>query len=325
MNHILSAVIGFLGLAASTLSLAQDYPTKPVTLIIPFAAGGPTDVIGRMLAQGMSPSLNKQTILVENVVGAGGTLAAGRVARSAPDGYTIFLHHNGMATSVALYRKLEFNPLTDFEYIGLVADVPMTLVSRRDLPPKDFKELLGYIKSNKEKVTLGNAGLGAVSHLCGMLFMSAIETDLTTIPYKGTGPAMNDLIGGQIDLLCDQTTQTTGHIKSGKIKVYGVTTKARLASLPDVPTLQEQGLPGFEVVVWHGLYAPKGTPRPVIEKLATALQQALQDPNVKARFAELSAVPVPANQVRPEALRAHLEAEINKWSPLIRKAGVYAD
>jgi len=309
---------------AATSVFADDFPAKPITMVIPFSAGGPTDTIARILAQTMSKPL-KQTVIVENATGAGGTLAAGKVARSAPDGYTFLLHHNGMATSPALYRKLAFNPLTDFEYIGLVADVPMVLVARKDLPPNNLKELLAYIKTNKDKVTMGNAGLGAVSHQCGMLFLSSIQTAVTTVPYKGTAPAMNDLLGGQIDLLCDQTTSTTSHIRAGKVKVYGATTKARVASLRDIPTLDEQGLPGFEMYVWHGFYAPKGTPKPVIDKLATALQEALKDPNVKARFADLDAEPVASEKATPEALRVYLKAEIEKWGPIYKKAGVYAD
>ena len=324
MQCVRKALLFVLAYAVAATVSAQDYPNKPVTLVIPFAAGGPTDVVARVLAQSMSKTLN-QTVLVENALGAGGTIAATKVARAKPDGYTVFLHHNGMATSPSLYRKLEFNPLTDYEYIGLVADVPMTLVARKDFPAKDFKELLAYVKANKDKVTLANAGLGAVSHLCGMLFMSAISTELTTVPYKGTAPAMNDLMGGQVDLLCDQTTNTTGPIKAERIKVYGVTSKARLASLPNVPTLREQGLGDFEVVVWHGFYAPKGTPKPVLDKLNAALQAALKDPVVVAKFAELSAFPVTPDQVSPEALRAHLKAEIDKYGPLIKKAGVFAD
>ncbi|HVE49607.1 MAG TPA: tripartite tricarboxylate transporter substrate binding protein BugD [Casimicrobiaceae bacterium] len=319
------ALVAALALStAASDSRAQDYPNKPVTIVIPFAAGGPTDVVARVLAQSMSKSLG-QSVLVDNTLGAGGTIAATKVARSRPDGYTVFLHHNGMATSPALYRKLEFNPLTDFEYIGLVADVPMTLVARKDFPPKDFKELVAYLRANKDKVSVANAGLGAVSHLCGMLFMSAINLELTTIPYKGTAPAMNDLMGGQVDLLCDQTTQTTSPIKAERIKVYGVTSKARLDTLPNVPTLAEQGLAGFEVVVWHGLYAPKGTPMPIVEKMSAALQAALKDPAVVTKFAELSAFPVPPDQATPDALRAHLKKEIDKYGPIIKKAGIYAD
>jgi tripartite-type tricarboxylate transporter receptor subunit TctC len=305
-------------------AFAQQYPTKPITLIVPFAAGGPTDTVGRLLAKAMGDQL-KQQIIVENVAGAGGTIGAARVARAAGDGYTIFLHHIGMATAPALYRKLAYDPIKDFEPIGLVTDVPMTLVAKKDFPAKNLKEAIAYTKANKTKVTLGNAGLGAASHLCGLLFLSAIETDLTTVPYKGTGPAMNDLLGGQIDLMCDQTTNTTSQIKADKIKVYGVSTKKRVPSLPNVPTLQEAGLPNFEVAVWHGLYAPKNTPKPVLDKLATALRTALKDPTVKQRFNELGTEPESDDRAQPEALRAHLKAEIEKWGPVIKNAGVYAD
>jgi tripartite-type tricarboxylate transporter receptor subunit TctC len=267
----------------------------------------------------------KQTIIVENVGGAGGTIGAARVAKAAPDGYTLLLHHIGQATAPALYRKLSYNANDSFEPIGLVTDVPMTLVARKDFPAKDFKELLAYVKANKSKVTYANAGLGSASHLCGMLFMTAIDTDLTTVPYKGTGPAMNDLLGGQVDFMCDQTTNTTSQIKSGKIKVYGVTTKARLASMPDVPTLNEAGLPGFEINVWHGVYAPRGTPKAIVDTLAGALQVALKDPMVKQRFADLGTEPVAESRARPEALRAHLKTEIERWAPIISKAGVYAE
>ncbi|MGF6274694.1 tripartite-type tricarboxylate transporter receptor subunit TctC [Massilia sp. UYP11] len=235
-----------LTLAAAGAAHASDYPARAITMLIPFSAGGPTDVIGRILGQTMSKSLG-QSVVVENATGAGGTLAAGKLARAAADGYTVLLHHNGMSTSPALYRKLAFNPMTDFEYVGQVADVPMVLLARKDLAPNTLPELLTYIKANKDKLTMGNAGLGAVSHQCGMLFLSAIGTQLTTVPYKGTAPAMNDLLGGQIDLLCDQTTSTTSYIKTGKVKVYGATTKTRVASLPQLPTLAEQGIAGFEM------------------------------------------------------------------------------
>jgi tripartite-type tricarboxylate transporter receptor subunit TctC len=309
---------------ASTVVMAADFPDRTVTMVIPFAAGGPTDTIARIVAQTMSKSL-KQSVIVENATGAGGTLSAGKVMRAAPDGYTVLLHHNGMSTSPAMYRKLAFNPLTDFEYIGLVADVPMVLVARKDLPPNNLKELVAYIKANQGKLTMGNAGLGAVSHQCGMLFLSAIGTPLTTIPYRGTAPAMNDLLAGQIDLLCDQTTSTTSHIRAGKVKVYGATTKERVASLPNIPTLAEQGIKGFEMVVWHGLYAPKGTPKPVIAKLGAALREALQDPSVKSRFADLGAEPVAADKATPQALQAYLKAEIDKWGPIYKQAGAFAD
>ena len=311
-------------LIAAAPVAAQEYPNKVITMVVPFAAGGPTDTVARMIGVPMSKTLGQQ-VIVENVAGAGGTVAANRVAKATPDGYTIFIHHIGHSTAPALYRKLPFDTINDFEPIGLINEVPMTLVAKKDFPAKDLKDLIAYVKANKEKINLANAGLGAASHLCGMLFMSAIQTDLTTIPYNGTGPAMNDLLGGQVDLMCDQTTNTTSQIKAEKIKVYGVTASKRLPSLPNVPTMEEAGLKGFEVTVWHGLYAPKGTAKPVIDKLTKALQGALHDANVKQRFAELGSEPVSDNRATPEALRKHLKAEIDKWSPIIKKAGVYAD
>jgi len=305
-------------------ALAQSYPTKPVTMIVPYAAGGPTDTVARVMAQAMIKPLG-QTVIVENRPSAGGIIGPETVKNSRPDGYTILIHHIGMATTPALYRKLSFNPIEDFEPIGMINDVPMTLIARGNFPAKDFKEFLAYIKANKSKVTYANAGIGAASHLCGMLFMSAIQTEMLTVPYKGTAPAMNDLLGGQVDFMCDQTTNTTAQIKSGKVKVYAVTSRKRVASLPDVPTLDELGLKGFDVGIWHALYAPKGTPKAAIDKLATALQDGVKDDTVKKRFADLGAEAVPLDKANPAALAAHLKAEINKWGPIIRKAGVYAD
>jgi tripartite-type tricarboxylate transporter receptor subunit TctC len=310
--------------AASTGAWCQAYPTKSITMTVPYAAGGPTDTVARSLAAAMQPTL-KQTIVVENIVGAGGTIAPSRVAKATPDGYTILIHHIGMSTAPALYRKLSYDALTDFEYVGEVTDVPMTLVGKSTLAAKDFKELLTYVKAHGNKVNYGNAGLGSASHLCGLLFMSSIQVELTTISYKGTGPAMNDLLGGQIDLLCDQTTNTTSQIKGGKVKAYGVTTARRVPSLADLPTLQEEGLKGFEVAVWHGLYAPKGTPKPATDKLVEALQIALKDPGLKQRLADLGTEPVPPEKATPEYLRKHLAAEIAKWKPIIERAGQYAD
>ena len=303
---------------------AQNYPTKVITIIVPFTAGGPTDTVARLIAQPMSKTL-KQQVIVENVGGAGGTIGAARVARSTPDGYTLFLHHVGQSTAPTLYRKLPYNPITDFEPIGLINEVPMTLVARKDFPPNDVKELITYLKANKDKVTYANAGIGAASHLCGMLLMSTLQVDLTTVPYKGTADVMKDLLGGQVDFSCDQTTNTTSQIKAEKIKVYGVTTSKRLASLPKVPTLDEAGLKGFEVSVWHGLYAPKATPKPIIDTLSKALQVAIKDNVVKDRFADLGTEPVAEKRATPEALRTHLKAEIDRWAPIIKKAGVYAD
>ena len=301
-----------------------NFPDKPIALVVPFAAGGPTDVVARMIAIPMGKALG-QSVVVENAVGAGGTIASNKVAHAAPTGYSILIHHMGMATAPALYKKLSFNPLTDFEYIGQVVDVPMTILARKDFPANNFTEALTYIKANKEKISLANAGLGAVSHLCGLLFMSQIGLDLNTIPYKGTGPAMNDLLGGQVDMLCDQTTQTVPMIKENRVKAFGATTLKRLTALPNLPTMDEQGLKGFEVKVWHGMYAPKGTPKPVIDKLVAALQAAMQDPAVKQRLVDLSSEIVSMDKMTPAGLKTHLEAEIAKWGPVIKKAGIYAD
>ena len=313
-----------LALAAAASVFAQDYPNKQVVVVVPFAAGGPTDTLARNLGVALTITL-KQQVIIDNTAGAGGTIAYNKVAKAKPDGYTVLIAHIGMSTAPALYRNLGFNPLADYEYIGQVADVPMTLLAKKGLPPDNLKELLVYIKANKDKLNYANAGLGAASHLCGLLFMSQIQADLTTISYKGTAPAMTDLIGGQVDLMCDQTTNTTQQIKAGTVKVYGVTSKMRVPSLKFVPTLAEQGLKNFEVVVWHGLYVPKGTPKPVVDKLIAALQAAVQDPTFKARLADLGAEPVPVAKANPEALRTHLQAEINKWGPIIKKAGIYAD
>ncbi len=317
-------LLSVLALTAAAGVFAQDFPTKQVVVVVPFAAGGPTDTLARNLGVALTGSL-KQQVIIDNTAGAGGTIAYNKVAKAKPDGYTILIAHIGMATAPALYRKLPYDPLADFEYIGQVADVPMTFLGKKGLPPNNFKELLAYIKANKGKLNYANAGLGAASHLCGLLFMSQIETELTTISYKGTAPAMTDLIGGQVDLMCDQTTNTTQQIKAGTVKVYGVTSRQRVPSLKEIPTLAEQGLKNFEVVVWHGLYAPKGTPKPVINRLVAALQAAVKDPTFKTRLADLGAEPVPVAKANPEALRTHLQAEINKWAPIIKKAGVYAD
>ena len=318
------AAIPALILSGAIPSYPQNYPSKVITIIVPFAAGGPTDTVARLIAVPMSESL-KQQVIVENVAGAGGTIAANRVAKAPADGYTLLIHHIGHSTAPALYRKLPYDAINDFEPIGLINEVPMTLVAKKDFPPNNLKELIVYVKANKDKINLANAGLGAASHLCGMLFMTAIQTELTTIPYNGTGPAMNDLLGGQVDLMCDQTTNTTSQIKAEKIKVYGTTTLKRVAALPNVPTLDEAGLKAFEVSVWHGLYAPKATPKPVIDKLTNTLQDALKDGNVKQRFAELGTEPVALNRATPQALQKHLKEEIDKWTPIIKKAGVYAD
>lgn len=317
------------GLAAGAVltasaAFAQSYPERQITMVVPFSAGGPTDTVGRLIAEKMSADLGQQ-IIVENVGGAGGTLGAGNVATAEADGYTILLHHIGMATSATLYRNLAYNPLEAFEYVGLVTEVPMTIVARKDLEPADFPALVAYVKENADTITMANAGIGAASHLCGMLFMQAIDAPIVTVPYKGTGPAMTELLGGQIDLMCDQTTNTTEQIKGGTIKAYAVTTPARLDIFPDLPTVGEGGFPGMEVSVWHGLYAPKGTPAEAVDRLSASLQKALADPDIAAKLAELGTAPSPATDATPAALKAKLEAEIARWKPIIETAGVFAD
>jgi tripartite-type tricarboxylate transporter receptor subunit TctC len=313
--------------AAATLTApaaAQSYPTRPVTIVVPFAPGGPTDIVARSLAQAMEKSLGG-TVIVENKPGAGGTLAVADVARAPADGYRLLVHHIGMSTAPALYRKLPFDPLKDFEYVGLINDVPMTLLVRPGLPVNSVKELTAYVKANRDKVTLANAGLGAASHLCGLLFQQAIATDLTTVPYKGTAPAMADLLGGQVDILCDQTTQTTPQILSGKLRALAITSPRRIDTLKDVPTAAEAGLPGFELSVWHGMYAPKGTPKPVADKIVASMQAALKDPDLVKRFTDLGSVIVAPDRQTPDALGKYLKTEIDKWAPIIKKAGEYAD
>lgn len=317
------------GIAAGAIltasaSLAQTYPERQITMIVPFAAGGPTDTVGRLIAEKMSADLGQQ-VIVENVGGAGGTLGAGQAATAEADGYTILLHHIGMATSATLYRNLAYSPTEAFDYVGLVTEVPMTIVARADFEPADFASMITYVKENADTITMANAGIGAASHLCGMLFMQAVEAPIVTVPYKGTGPAMTELLGGQIDIMCDQTTNTTEQIKGGTIKAYAVTSPARLDIFPDLPTVAEGGFANMEVSVWHGLYAPKGTPAEAMARLTQSLQVALADPDIAAKLADLGTAPSPAADATPEALKAKLEAEIARWKPIIETAGVYAD
>ena len=322
MKHLISAAL-LLGVATAALA---DYPEKPVTVVVPFAAGGPTDKVARDLGDVLRKQLN-QTVIIENVGGAGGTLGAAKVAKASPDGYTVLLHHIGMATAPALYRKLPYDTLGDFEYLGLINEVPMTLVGRSTLPATNFAELRKWIDANKGKINLANAGLGAASHLCGLLFQQSLGVDMTTVPYKGTAPAMTDLLGGQVDLMCDQTTNTTQQIEGGKVKAFGVTTAKRLSTpaLAKLPTLDESGLKGFNVTIWHGLYAPKGTPKAVVERLNTALRAALKDPEFIKREEALGAVVVSDGRLAPAEHRKFVEAEIQKWAPVIKAAGQYAD
>jgi tripartite-type tricarboxylate transporter receptor subunit TctC len=318
-------------LAVAALAIAgsafADYPDKPVTIVVPFAAGGPTDKVARDLAEAMRKPLGGQSIIVENVGGAGGTLGAAKVARAANDGYTLLLHHIGMSTAPALYRNMPYKTLDDFEYVGMINEVPMTLIGKSTLPANNFAELLKWMEANKGKINLANAGLGAASHLCGLLLQSSLKIDMQTVPYKGTAPAMNDLLGGQVDLMCDQTTNTTGQIESGKVKAFAVTSSKRLTTpaLKNLPTLDEAGVKGFNVNIWHGLYAPKGTPKAVIDKLNTALRAALKDADFIKREEALGAVVITDARLGGAEHKKFVEAEIAKWGPIIKAAGQYAD
>ena len=300
------------------------FPTRSITVLVPFAAGGPTDTVTRLVAEVMGRDLG-QPMVVENVGGAGGTLGAARVAQAKPDGYYLLLHHIGMGTTPSLYRRLSYDAVNGFEPIGLVTEVPMTIIARKDIPANNLQELVALIRKEGTGLNYAHAGVGAASHLCGLLLQTAVGTQMTTVPYRGTGPAMTDLIGGTVDLMCDQTTNTTEHIRAGAVRAFAVTTPQRLPSLPDLPTTAEAGLPGMEVTVWHALYAPKGTPADVVNRLSRALQVALRDEKLVARFADLGTAPVAQERATPEAARAFWQADIAKWRPIIEAAGQYAD
>ncbi len=328
MHKLLSLTV----LAAAALGAigvqAQDFPAgKPVTIVVPFTAGGPTDRVARDLAEALRKPLGGVSVIIENAAGAGSTIGTAKVARANPDGYTLLLNHIGMATMPGLYRKLPFKVESDFEYLGIINDVPMTLIAKPALPANTYKELTGWIAENKGKINLGNAGVGSASHLCGLLFQSATKVEMTPVPYKGTAPAIADLIGGQIDLLCDQTTNTTSQIEAKKVKAYAVTTDKRLTTpaLKDLPTLSEAGLKDFQVTIWHGLYAPKGTPAPVLKKISDALKVALKDPEFVKKEEGLGAVIANDKRVEPAGHKEFVAAEIAKWTPVIKNAGVYAD
>ena len=329
MTPLLKNLAAGAALATAVLGAhAQDFPgNKPITIIVPFAAGGPTDRVARDLAEALRKPLGGGTVLVDNAAGAGGSIGANKVAKASPDGYTLLVHHIGMATMPTLVRNIPFKVESDFEYLGMINDVPMTIIGKPALQANSVKELATWIGQNKGKINLGNAGVGSASHLCGLLFQNATKTEMTTVPYKGTGPAMTDLIGGQIDLMCDQTTSTTSQIEAKKVKAFAVTTSKRLATpaLKDLPTMQEAGYKNFEVTIWHGLYAPKGTPAAVQKKLNDALKVALKDPEFIRKQEGLGAVVVTDKRVEPAEHKKFVAGEIAKWSPIIKAAGVYAD
>jgi tripartite-type tricarboxylate transporter receptor subunit TctC len=324
------ATAALIGISSFSLSaVAQDFPVKdkPISVVVPFAAGGPTDRVARDLAVAMGKALGTSMVVENAAGGPGGLIGANKVAKASPDGYTLLLHHISMGVFPTLVRNLPFNVQTDFEYLGMVNEVPMTLIARATLPANNFAELRTWANANKGKINLANAGVASASHLCGMLFQSAIGVDMTTVPYRGTAPAMNDLLGGQVDIMCDQTTNTTGQIEAKKVKAYGVTTAKRLTTpaLKDLPTLQEAGLKDFQIGIWHGLYAPKGTSAAVQKKLNDALQVALKDPEFVSKQQALGAVIFTDARTGTAGHKQFVTAEIAKWAPVIKASGVYAD
>ncbi|MSQ51287.1 MAG: tripartite tricarboxylate transporter substrate binding protein BugD [Betaproteobacteria bacterium] len=317
----IAAMIGMCMLHAVS---AQPYPARPVTVIIPNAAGGPADVYGRALAVPMARHLG-QALVIENIGGAGGNIGVVKVAKAAPDGYTILYHNMGMATNPALYRKLDYNPLTDFEYVGVVAYSTLLMVARRELPVADLKEFMAYAKTQGDRVTIADAGIGGPSGLCALLFQAAIGVKFTSVSYKGTAPALNDVLGGQVDLLCDSSSTAGRHATGGKVKALGVTSRVRMTTLPLVPTLEEGGLKGFEVLPWTGMYAPKNTPRPVIDRLVAALQAGLADADLISHYEKLGLQAASRELASSAGLQALLAADTAKWGALIKKAGIIVE
>jgi tripartite-type tricarboxylate transporter receptor subunit TctC len=323
LSRLAGAFAGLSALAAlSAPALAQSYPSRPITMIVPFAAGGPTDIVARIVADNMSKTLGQQ-IVIENVVGAGGTTGATRAMRATPDGYTIIMGHMGThAAAVALYPKLAYHPINNFEPIGLAAGTPVLIVAKKDFPAKDLKEFAAYVKANADKVNAAHAGVGSVSFTSCLLLNSVLDVKPTAIPFQGTGPALNALLGGQVDYMCDQIVNLVPQIKAGNIKAYGIGTPDRNPALPDVPTTKEAGLPQFEVSAWNALFAPKGTPKEALDKLSDALSKALDDEGVRKRLLDLgSDIPGPDRRGQA-ALNKLVDGEINRWTPVIKASGI---
>lgn len=317
----------WLAVALASVALtagAQDYPSRPITMVMPYAAGGPGDVITRLFAGAMQKTLGQQ-IIVDNTAGASGTIGTAKVARSKADGYTLLMIHVSHATNLAMFKTLPYHPVDDFEPIGSATTGPMLILGRNEFAARDLNEFVSYVKANPSKVSLAHAGVGSASHLCGLMLMSALKVKLNEIPYKGTGPALNDLMGGQVDILCDQTSGTVPAVKAGKIKAYAAAGMSRLPSLPEVPAIAEAGVEDFNISISFGLYAPKGTPKPALDRLADALQKAVTDPDLRKRLEGMGISAVSADRARPEALRAHLKNEIDTLGGLLIKAGVQAN
>jgi tripartite-type tricarboxylate transporter receptor subunit TctC len=319
-----AAALALAAVPSAAFAAADGYPTRPITMVVPFAAGGPTDAVGRVIARSMSATLGRQ-IVIENVTGGGGILGRAKTASASPDGYTLLLGGLGMSTSATLYRKLPYDPVNAFAPVGLFAKTPMVVIARKDMAAKDIGAFLDQIRTSKDRLNLGHGGLGSGSHICGLVLMSALQTKPTTIPYRGSGPAMLDLIAGHVDVLCDQTTTAVPPMRDGSVKGYAVTTKERVPMIPDLPTLEEAGLRDIGLDNWTGLFTTKGTPKPIVDKLAAALRAAISDPEINKKLAEFGAVRENPDTVTPEAFGAFFRADVEKWAPIIKADGTYAD
>ena len=324
IKRALRSVLTLALLGLATLASAQDYPNRAITMVMPYAPGGPGDSITRIFANAMQKTLG-QTIVVDNTAGASGSIGSAKVARAKPDGYTLLMIHVSHATNLAMFKNLGYHPVDDFEPIGSATTGPMLVYARNEFPAKDLGDFVSYLKTNQAKVSIAHAGVGSASHLCALMMMNALKVKLNEIPYKGTGPALNDLMGGQVDLLCDQTSGTVPAVKAGRIKAYAAAGTARVAALPDVPAISEAGVQGLEIAISFGLYAPKGTPKPALDALSAALQKAVVEPDVRQKLDGIGAAPVSPERARPEALRTHLKTEIDTLGGLLLKAGVKAD
>lgn len=321
LSRVLRLTLASFLVVIAPQALAQDFPSRPITMVMPYAPGGPGDVITRVFAGAFQKILGQQ-VLVENPAGASGSIGTARVARARPDGYTLLMIHVSHATNSVMFKNLPYNPMEDFEPIGSATSGPMLIATRANFPARDLGEFITYLRANQGKVSLAHAGIGSASHLCGLMMMNTLNVKLNEIPYKGTGPALNDLMGGQVDVLCDQTSGTVPSVKSGRIKAYAAAGRTRLAQLPEVPAISEAGVQGFDINISFGLYAPKGTPRPVMDLLVATLQKAVADPEVRQRLEGMGIAAVPPERARPEALRAHLKQEVDVLGGLLIKAGV---
>jgi tripartite-type tricarboxylate transporter receptor subunit TctC len=324
MKRLLAALAAVATFAVISLAAAQSYPSRPITMVVPFAAGGPTDTIARVVAERMSKALG-QTVVVENVTGAAGSIGVGRVARAAPDGYTLSIGHWSTHVVNGAVYQLSYDVLKDFQPVAMIATNPQLIVTKTSVPATNLAELIAWVKANQEKVSVGTAGVGSASHVGGIYFQNIIGVKLLFVPYRGTAPAMQDLMAGQIDLMLDQAANSLPWVRSGKIRAYAVTARTRVAAAPEIPTVDEAGLPGLYISVWHAIWAPKGTPKDVVARLNTAIVETLADEGVRKRLADLGQEIPSREQQTPEALAAYHEAEIAKWWPLIKAAGIKAE